>query len=333
MSDFGLFVNPKDGGKVIELTKDSFPLSFIKKITVNARNPSRYERRKVFRVPGLSQYDVVIVPMALANFWAYGSIDILLVESYWVSGDDFICEYRPFYDDSGYIPGSDGDSHFILYGTLKNNPSDTYGLFLNSSANSAVDNFRGVTQDNTISHCVFREKINIGDRGAWSLPSNIPNKGDACVFLRPENGQTLRYERSSQRVLSSGAGDVYVVIFSHGLNLQPSDGLTIWNREGKVTYSSDYAPFFKNGHTLTLDKSNRARSTFAKPMFTMDDPGNWLENERNSVNIYLAGLGVSGSEILGRRMWTRSSYPGQAGYDILKRVFASTYVIDFNDYF
>lgn len=335
MSDMGLFVNPKDGGRVIELTKDNYPLTFLKHIVINPWHGSNTPKKSE-KVAGMERFNVVIVPAALCHFWAYGSVQMIKIGSYGVSGDTFTCEYSHYSRDTGYLPGSDGDSHFFLYGTLKDNPTDAYGLFLNSGASSAIDNFRSVTQENEVAYCVYRKKIYIdvnNNRGYWSLPSDIPNRNAALVFLRPENtSQVLRYDRPNNRVISWGAGWVYVVVFSFGLNLQPADGLTIWNRQGKVVFNSDYIPFFNNGHTINTN-NNVATSSFAKPMFTMDSPNTWLENEGNSVNCYMSGFRVEGKQLIASRMWTLDLYPSYANYIFNKIVYASAYCIDFNDYF
>ncbi|MBQ0366156.1 DUF6453 family protein [Providencia rettgeri] len=336
MSELGLFINPKDGGKSIELTKDNYPLTFIAKVTIHPRNPQRYENKKSVNVPGLSKYNVVIVPSALCHFWAYGSIQMIRINRYWTDGDTFRCEYDYFSDDPGYLPGSDGYSHFFLYGTLKDNPPDTYGLFLNAGASSAIDNFRSITQENEVAYCVYRKKIYIdvsNNRGYWSLPNDIPNRSSALVFLRQEStGQVLRYDRPNNRIISWGAGWVYIVVFSYGLNLQPADGLTIWNKQGKVVFTSDYIPFFNNGQTIKTS-GNVATSSFVKPMFTMDVPNTWLENERVNVNCYLSGFRVDGNKLIATRMWTSDFYPGYANREFNQVVYASSYCIDFNDYF
>ncbi|WP_369470393.1 DUF6453 family protein [Providencia manganoxydans] len=337
LSDLGLFINPKDGGKSIEITNKSFPLTFIKHIKIHPLAPQPYNKQKSVNVPGLSKYNVVIVPSALCHFLAYGTVQGVSIGSYWVSGDTFYCNYNWWGGDSGWLPGSDGESHFFLFGTLKDNPPESYGLFLNSGTSSAIDNFRGVTQDTEIAHCVFRQKIYIETdkwgKGYWNLPSTIPNRNSALVFLRPEGtGQVLRYDRPNNRIASSGAGWVYVVIFAHGLNLQPADGLTIWNKSGKVVFNSEYMPFYDKGHIVNTSR-NVATSQFEKPMFTMDSPNTWLENERNSVNCYWSGFSVSGKQLIANRMWTIGDYPSYANSMYNRIVYAGAYCIDFNDYF
>lgn len=336
MSELGLFINPKDGGKPIELTKDNYPLTFITKITTHPRYPQKDNRNKSVNVPGLSRYNVVIIPSALCHFLAYGSVQMVRVGSYWTSGDTFHCYYDEFGGPDGWLPGSDGESHFFLYGTLKDNPPDTYGLFLNAGASAAIDNFRSITQENEVAYCVYRKKIYIdvnNNRGYWSLPSDIPNRSSALVFLRPEStSQVLRYDRPNNRIISWGAGWVYVVVFSYGLNLQPADGLTIWNKQGKVVFNSDYIPFFNNGHTIKMS-GNVATSSFEKPMFSMDMPNTWLENERVNVNCYLSGFRVENNKLIANRMWTIDFYPSYANYMYNQVVYSSSYCIDFNDYF
>lgn len=339
MSDMGIFINPKDGGRAIGLTKDNYPLTFLKHITVDpwyGKNQNEwYSAKKYVRVPGMEKFNVVIVPTALCHFWAYGSLNITKVSNYWVTGDTFWCEYNPYSREYSYLPGSDGYSHFFLYGTLKDNPANTYGIFLNAGASSAIDNFRSVTQENEVAYCVYRKRIYIdaNNHGYWSLPNEVPNRNSALVFLRPENtSQVLRYDRPNNRVITLGAGWVYVVIFSYGLNLQPADGLTIWNKQGKVVFNSDCVPFFNNGHTISTN-NNVATSRFEKPMFTMDSPNTWLENERNSVNCYMSGFRVSGKQLIASRMWTIGDYPAYAGPAFSKIVYSSSYCIDFNDYF
>ncbi|HGN1918163.1 TPA: DUF6453 family protein, partial [Providencia rettgeri] len=197
-------------------------------------------------------------------------------------------------------------------------------------------NFRSITQENEVAYCVYRKKIYIdvnNNRGYWSLPNDIPNRSSALVFLRPEStSQVLRYDRPNNRIISWGAGWVYVVVFSYGLNLQPADGLTIWNKQGKVVFNSDYIPFFNNGHTIKMS-GNVATSSFEKPMFSMDMPNTWLENERVNVNCYLSGFRVENNKLIANRMWTIDFYPSYANYMYNQVVYSSSYCIDFNDYF
>ncbi|MBS0925718.1 hypothetical protein JK188_14625 [Providencia sp. JGM181] len=335
--DYGLFINPKDGGKPIEITNNSYPLTFLKHVVIHPLSPQPYQKNKSVNVPGMSKYNVVIVPSALCHFLAYGSVQGVSIGSYWVSGDTFYCNYDWWGGDSGWLPGSDGNSHFFLYGVLKEAPQDSYGLFINSQLDAAVDNFRAITQESTVSYCVFRQKIFIqadkNGRGYWSVPDSIPNRNSVCVFIRPENtSQTIRYDRPNNRIISLESGWVYVVIFASGLNLQPSDGLTIWNREGKVVFNSEYTPFYNNGQIVNTS-NNVATSKFDVPMFTMDSPNTWLENEGNTVNCYMSGFRVSGKQLIAKRMWTIGDYPTYANYMYNKIVYAGSYAIDFNDYF
>ncbi|HEM8303984.1 MULTISPECIES: DUF6453 family protein [Providencia] len=340
MSDMGLFINPKDGGKYVEITKDRYPLTFLAHIKVwpwkGANKNEWYDHRKYEKVPGMEKYNVVIVPTALTHFWAYGSVQMLKIGRYWIDGDTFRCEYSHYSRDQGYLPGSDGYSHFFLYGTLKDNPPDSYGLFLNAGVSSAIDNFRSITQENEVAYCVYRKKIHIdvsSNRGYWSLPADIPNRSSALVFLRPEStNQVLRYDRPNNRIMTWGAGWVYVVVFSYGLNLQPTDGLTIWNKQGKVVFNSDYIPFFNNGNTISTS-NNTAVSSFERPMFSMDMPNTWLENEGATINCYLSGFRVEGNKLIASRMYTSDFYKGYANREYNKIVYSSSYCIDFNDYF
>lgn len=334
--DYGLFVNPKDGGKPIEITNKTFPLSFIKEIMVDPWSGDKNNKVKSFNIPGLSKYDVVIVPMSTCHFLEYGYVSKTLVSRWWVDGDIFRCEYSQISWNGGWLPGNNGKTYFMLFGTLKDVPKNTYGLFING-LDGAIDNFRGITQESDLSYCVFREKIRLTDRQKWSIPTTIPNRDSVCVFMRPvSSSHVLRYDRASKQVWSWGSGDVYIVIFSYGLDLQPADGLTIWNSAGKVTYSSDYVPFVKNGHQLTLNK-NSATSSFAVPMFTFDTPSAWVVEERNSYNIFAGGYKVSGNRLIGARLWTIGSYPIYTGssMDIYDQeiIFGGSYAIDFNDYF
>ncbi|ETT05716.1 hypothetical protein HMPREF1562_2558 [Providencia alcalifaciens F90-2004] len=335
--DYGLFINPKDGGKPIEITNNSYPLTFLKHIVIHPLSPQPYQKNKSVNVPGMSKYNVVIVPSALCHFLAYGSVQGVSIGSYWVSGDTFYCNYDWWGGDSGWLPGSDGNSHFFLYGVLKEAPQDSYGLFINSQLDAAIDNFRAITQESTVAYCVYRKKIYIDvdkySKGYWSIPADIPNRGSALVFLRPESsGQVLRYDRPNSRVIARNAGYVYVVIFAYGLNLQPADGLTIWNKNGGVAFSSDYCPFYNNGQIVNTS-NNVATSKFSVPMFTMDSPNTWLENERNSINCYMSGFVVSGNRIQATKMWTLDSYPSYANSMFNQIVYAGCYSIDFNDYF
>lgn len=109
-------------------------------------------------------------------------------------------------------------------------------------------------------------------------------------------------------------------------------GLTIWNKQGKVVFNSDYIPFFNNGHTIKMS-GNVATSSFEKPMFSMDMPNTWLENERVNVNCYLSGFRVENNKLIANRMWTIDFYPSYANYMYNQVVYSSSYCIDFNDYF
>ncbi|WP_273804205.1 DUF6453 family protein [Providencia rettgeri] len=341
MSNFGLFVNPKDGGKSIEITKDRYPLTFLGHVKVwpwkGANRDEWYDHRKYEKIPGMDKYDVVIVPTALTHFWAYGNVQMLKIGRYWIDKDIFRCEYSYYSRDQGYLPGSDGYSHFFLYGTLKENTKESQGLFLNNGVSDAIDNFRSITTDNSVAYCVFRKKIDIQldskGHGYWPLPADIPNRNDALVFLRPESSsQTVRYDRPNNRIITRGGGAIYVVIFSYGLALKPVDGLTIWNKDGKVVFNSEYVPFFNNGHTIET-RNNVATSSFSTPMFSMDMPNTWLENERININCYLSGFRVEGNKLIATRMWTSDFYAGYANQEYNKVVYSSAYCIDFNDYF
>ncbi|EOX9110369.1 head maturation protease, ClpP-related [Providencia rettgeri] len=161
------------------------------------------------------------------------------------------------------------------------------------------------------------------------LAADEINDGDESP---QSTSQVLRYDRPNNRIISWGAGWVYVVVFSYGLNLQPADGLTIWNKQGKVVFNSDYIPFFNNGHTIKMS-GNVATSSFEKPMFSMDMPNTWLENERVNVNCYLSGFRVENNKLIANRMWTIDFYPSYANYMYNQVVYSSSYCIDFNDYF
>lgn len=335
MSDYGLYVNPKDGGKQVVMTNQSYPISFIKEVKMTMRYGDPRQKQKTVNIPNLSLYDTIIIPSSLCTYTQDGAINRNVIESYWVDGDNFKCQYDYYAGPSAYfINGSESESTFFIFGTLKNVPKNEYGLFLNSDA--GIDNFRGVTQSSSLYHCVFRQKVRLSDRQYWTLPSNVPNKKSALVFVRPENpNHVLQYNRANSRIDSKGEGDVYIVIFSHGVSLSESTGLNIWNKSGELVFNSEHAPFSKNSHSVSIKKSIGS-STFSKPMFTIDNPGAWLTKSGIYVKVYQTGFRVSGNQIIGVNMWDIDRIAIYNDYfnDIFAdNIIGGSHAIDFNDYF
>lgn len=333
MSEYGLYVNPKDGGKQIVMTEDSYPINFIRDISMTMRYGNMQQKLKTVNIPGMSNYDTVIVPSSLCTYTQNGAINRNRIQSYWTEGDNFKCQYDYYAGPSdAFILGSEYDSKFFIFGTLKNTPQNEYGLFFGNG----IDNFRGVSQSSNVYHCVFRQKVRLSDRQYWSLPDSVPNKNRALVFVRPESpGHILQYNRDKGRIDSKGAGDVYIVIFTNGLTLNENTGLNIWNKSGELIFNSEFPPFTKNGHSIAIDKSVGS-SSFAKPMFTIDNPGAWLTRRSDYAIIWQTGFRIEGNRIIGINMWDINQafiYNDYFNDEFANVIYGGSYAIDFNDYF
>lgn len=249
----GLFINPLDGGKMINYAANLKAASYLG--NYNPQLDNNGETRTSSSLSNGAQ--LFVAPRTTGVIVQTGGSSAtraIYCNNLSISGGTVTAYY------SGFNRFQDIGARIMSYDTFQiiGSQQQGFGLFLQDSSN-----FFSITDSATIGQCVYRVAVNIN--GTFQIPQNIPNISNAIVFASWNRGdRSLYLDRSNMQVRvysdngneSSWGGDCYVeiVVMSNIQHTPHNGGLTLYSpQNGQCVFSSRLPPFIYKGIGITLN--------------------------------------------------------------------------------
>lgn len=302
---YGLNVKNPNTGKMFNVADvANGMMSFVTKLEFNLdyTNASSMTFNVLSGVPASSQI-VLIYNVSTAAIIApspYVGVDFVSTTGFSRSGDNLIINFNTKLNAPGSQQAKLSISVYQITAFPKN--TDAYGIafFGGASPQAITDTTKlGYVRANAVRSIGANATINVSD---------IAGSGDAVFGWWSNPSAVVEMNHADKTISSTAATTLYLTAFGEVPNLTlPKYGLAIWNKSGRLVYSSAHIPFSKvttkNIGTSTVDTG------VDKPMIPLGRCG------YDAINNGLWTIPIRGFTINGRNVGSGRSARNQ--YDRL----------------
>lgn len=302
---YGLNVKNPNTGKMFNVADvANGMMSFVTKLEFNLdyTNASSMTFNVLSGVPASSQI-VLIYNVSTAAIIApspYVGVDFVSTTGFSRSGDNLIINFNTKLNAPGSQQAKLSISVYQITAFPKN--TDAYGIafFGGASPQAITDTTKlGYVRANAVRSIAANATINVSD---------IAGSGDAVFGWWSNPSAVVEMNHADKTISSTAATTLYLTAFGEVPNLTlPKYGLAIWNKSGRLVYSSAHIPFSKvttkNIGTGTVDTG------VDKPMIPLGRCG------YDAINNGLWTIPIRGFTINGRNVGSGRSARNQ--YDRL----------------
>ena len=302
---YGLNVKNPNTGKMFNVADvANGMMSFVTKLEFNLdyTNASSMTFNVLSGVPASSQI-VLIYNVSTAAIIApspYVGVDFVSTTGFSRSGDNLIINFNTKLNAPGSQQAKLSISVYQITAFPKN--TDAYGIafFGGASPQAITDTTKlGYVRANAVRSIAANATINVSD---------IAGSGEAVFGWWSNPSAVVEMNHADKTISSTAATTLYLTAFGEVPNLTlPKYGLAIWNKSGRLVYSSAHIPFSKvttkNIGTGTVDTG------VDKPMIPLGRCG------YDAINNGLWTIPIRGFTINGRNVGSGRSARNQ--YDRL----------------
>ncbi len=298
---YGLNVKNPNTGKMFNVADvANGMMSFVTKLEFNLdyTNASSMTFNVLSGVPASSQI-VLIYNVSTAAIIApspYVGVDFVSTTGFSRSGDNLIINFNTKLNAPGSQQAKLSISVYQITAFPKN--TDAYGIafFGGASPQAITDTTKlGYVRANAVRSISANATINVSD---------IAGSGDAVFGWWSNPSAVVEMNHADKTISSTAATTLYLTAFGEVPNLTlPKYGLAIWNKSGRLVYSSAHIPFSKvttkNIGTGTVDTG------VDKPMIPLGRCG------YDAINNGLWTIPIRGFTINGRNVGSGRSTRNQ----------------------
>lgn len=298
---YGLNVKNPNTGKMFNVADvANGMMSFVTKLEFNLdyTNASSMTFNVLSGVPASSQI-VLIYNVSTAAIIApspYVGVDFVSTTGFSRSGDNLIINFNTKLNAPGSQQAKLSISVYQITAFPKN--TDAYGIafFGGASPQAITDTTKlGYVRANAVRSIAANATINVSD---------IAGSGDAVFGWWSNPSAVVEMNHADKTISSTAATTLYLTAFGEVPNLTlPKYGLAIWNKSGRLVYSSAHIPFSKvttkNIGTGTVDTG------VDKPMIPLGRCG------YDAINNGLWTIPIRGFTINGRNVGSGRSTRNQ----------------------
>lgn len=298
---YGLNVKNPNTGKMFNVADvANGMMSFVTKLEFNLdyTNASSMTFNVLSGVPASSQI-VLIYNVSTAAIIApspYVGVDFVSTTGFSRSGDNLIINFNTKLNAPGSQQAKLSISVYQITAFPKN--TDAYGIafFGGASPQAITDTTKlGYVRANAVRSIAANATINVSD---------IAGSGDAVFGWWSNPSAVVEMNHADKTISSTAATTLYLTAFGEVPNLTlPKYGLAIWNKSGRLVYSSAHIPFSKvttkNIGTSTVDTG------VDKPMIPLGRCG------YDAINNGLWTIPIRGFTINGRNVGSGRSARNQ----------------------
>ena len=240
---YGLNVKNPNTGKMFNVADvANGMMSFVTKLEFNLdyTNASSMTFNVLSGVPASSQI-VLIYNVSTAAIIApspYVGVDFVSTTGFSRSGDNLIINFNTKLNAPGSQQAKLSISVYQITAFPKN--TDAYGIafFGGASPQAITDTTKlGYVRANAVRSIAANATINVSD---------IAGSGDAVFGWWSNPSAVVEMNHADKTISSTAATTLYLTAFGEVPNLTlPKYGLAIWNKSGRLVYSSAHIPFSK----------------------------------------------------------------------------------------